>query len=124
MKEVFNKLLENSISPNTYYVLFCISNNIVPKHGVSKQLEVKRLQVGEWLTNDIKLTPKSIVLINEIEVFFKTSKKKTSKILLGDSFEETSMPNDNGQDVPVVEVIFKLSAPVEEGIYDYITGTN
>jgi len=88
MKEVFNKLLENSISPNAYYVLFCISNNIVPKHNVCKELEVKRLQIGEWLTDKNILTPKSIMLLKEIEAFFKASKKKTSKVLLGDNFEQ------------------------------------
>jgi hypothetical protein len=88
MKEVFNKLLENSISPNGYYVLFCISNNIVPKHSVCKELEVKRLQIDEWLTEKNELTSKAIILLKEIEAFFKASKKKTSKLLLGDTFEE------------------------------------
>lgn len=88
MNEVFNKLLENSISPNTYYVLFSIFNNIIPKHGVNKNLEIKRLQSDGWLTINNELTLKSTVLINEIESFFKVSKKKTSNVLLGDSFEE------------------------------------
>jgi len=88
MKEVFNKLLENSISPNAYYVLFCISNSIIPKHNVSKELEIKRLQVDEWLTVKNELTSKSIILLKEIEAFFKASKKKTTEVLLGDSFEQ------------------------------------
>ena len=88
MKEVFNKLLENSISPNAYYVLFSIYSNIVPKYNINKDLEIKRLQVDEWLTTDNHLTLKSETLITEIESFFKASKKKTSKLLLGDTFEE------------------------------------
>jgi hypothetical protein len=88
MKDVFNKLLKNSLSPNTYYVLYCISEKIVPNNGVSKDLEIKRLQGGGWLTEDNKLTEKSTILVKEINAFFKASKKKTSKVLMGEDFME------------------------------------
>ena len=50
MKDVFNKLLKNLINPNTYYVLHCINEGIIPNNGVSKNLEIKRLQLNGWLT--------------------------------------------------------------------------
>tara|TARA_R110002126_G_scaffold187106_3_gene335648 strand:- start:2714 stop:3307 length:594 start_codon:yes stop_codon:yes gene_type:complete len=88
MKDVFNKLLKNSLSPNTYYVLYCISEKIVPNNGVSKELEIKRLKSDDWLTEDLNITDKSNFLLKEIGAFFKNSKKKTSKGLMGDDFME------------------------------------
>ncbi len=38
-----------------------------------------------------------------------------------DSFEQTSMPADDGKEVSVVKMVFKLSHQVEEHLYAYIT---
>jgi len=38
-----------------------------------------------------------------------------------DSFEETSMPADEGRTVSVVKMVFKLSHQVEDRLFDYIT---
>jgi hypothetical protein len=88
MKDVFNKLLKNSLSPNTYYVLYCINEKIVPNNGVSKELELKRLRNDGWVTEDNVLTEKSTILLKEINAYFKASKKKTSKGLMGENFME------------------------------------
>ncbi len=40
---------------------------------------------------------------------------------IDDSFEQTSMPTEKGQNVSVVKINFKLSHQVEYSIYDYIT---
>ena len=37
------------------------------------------------------------------------------------SFEETMMQDDNGNDVSVVKIDFKMNTTVEDGIYDYLT---
>lgn len=88
MKDVFNKLQKNSLSPNTYYVLYCIGENLVPNKIVSTELEISRLQTDGWLTNDKQLTEKSTILLKEINGYFKVSKKKTSKTLMGEDFME------------------------------------
>ncbi len=38
-----------------------------------------------------------------------------------ESFEETTIENDKGADVPVVKVVLELITPVENAIFDYIT---
>ena len=38
-----------------------------------------------------------------------------------ESFEETTILDDNGKSVSVVKVIFKLNQPVEDSLYDYLT---
>jgi SOS-response transcriptional repressor LexA len=37
------------------------------------------------------------------------------------SFEETTIKNDQNQDVPVVKVILQLKTPVESSLYNYLT---
>jgi len=86
MKEVFNKLISKKLTPNTFYELHCIKNKIVPHKFVNKSLEINRLKEGEWLKDDLELTSKSIIFIDEINSYFKKSKKKTSLSLMGNDF--------------------------------------
>ena len=86
MTEIFIKLFQNGLTPNSYYVLHCIKEKIIPHASVNKELECKRLQTNQWLTEDLQLTDKSIIFTTEIDGFFKKSKKKTSKDLLGHNF--------------------------------------
>lgn len=86
MTEIFLKIIQNGLTPNSYYVLDCIKESITPHSSVNKELECKRLQSSEWLTEDLQLTDKSIIFTTEIDGYFKKSKKKTSKDLLGHNF--------------------------------------
>ena len=78
MTEIFDKLKEMNITPNTYYVLHCIKEDIIPASYVNKQLECTRLQNDGWLKEDLSLTAKSIIFMEEINSFFKKTKKKTT----------------------------------------------
>jgi hypothetical protein len=40
---------------------------------------------------------------------------------IDESFEETMMKDDNGNDVSLVKLDFKMNTSVEDGIYDYLT---
>ena len=99
MTEIFIKIIQQGLTPNAYYVLHCIKEKIVPHSSINKDLECKRLQSSAWLTEDLQLTDKSIIFTTEIEGYFKKSKKKTSKDLLGHNFMqnieayETIFPN-------------------------------
>ena len=86
MTEIFIKIIQQGLTPNAYYVLHCIKDKIVPHSSINKDLECKRLQSSAWLTEDLQLTDKSIIFTTEIDGFFKKSKKKTSKDLLGHNF--------------------------------------
>jgi hypothetical protein len=88
MQEVFDKLIKAGISPNAFYVLYCIHNKIVPDKFVNTSLEVSRLLSGNYLTESLELSGNSLKFIEEIDAFFKKSKKKTSKILMGDDFQD------------------------------------
>jgi hypothetical protein len=86
MTEIFTKIIENRLTPNTFYVLYCIKENIIPDKFINKELECTRLKNDLWITNNLELTSKSIIFIAEIDGYFKKSKKLTSKELMGDNF--------------------------------------
>jgi hypothetical protein len=86
MIELFIRLFSEGLSPNSFYVLYCIKENIVPHGSVNKELECKRLQTNHWLSESFELTEKSIIFITEIDGYFKKSKKRTSKDLMGHNF--------------------------------------
>jgi hypothetical protein len=86
MMEIFSKLIKEGLTPNSFYVLHCIHNKIVVANFVNKAIECKKLQSDQWLDENLELTHKSLIFISEIESYFRKSKKKTSKDLLGDEF--------------------------------------
>ena len=86
MKEIFDKLIKNELTPNSFYVLYCIKEKIVPNKFVNKSLEVKRLQQNNWLKDNLDLTSKSLIFMEEIGGYFKKSKKKSAKAIMGDDF--------------------------------------
>jgi len=86
MTEIFNKLIQENITPDTYYVLHCIKEKIVPNNFVNKHLQIEKLKRDKGLTENLTLTNKSLIFIEEINSFFKKIKKKTSQDLLGLDF--------------------------------------
>jgi len=83
MTEIFIKCIKEKITPNSFYVLYCINEKIVVSNFVNKALECKRLQNEEWLDENLKLTSKSLIFMSEINNYFKKAKKKTNESLLG-----------------------------------------
>ena len=86
MTEIFLKFIKEGITPNAYYILHCIKHKIMPNTYINKELEKKKLINDNWITNDLQITNKSIIFTDEIESYFKKSKKKTSKDLMGEIF--------------------------------------
>lgn len=86
MTDIFSKLLKVGLTPNSFYVLYCIKEKLTIANFVNKAIECKKLQSEAWLDNNLELTSKSIIFITEIDSFFRKNKKKTSKDLLGNEF--------------------------------------
>tara|TARA_R100001460_G_scaffold35433_1_gene68176 strand:+ start:138 stop:728 length:591 start_codon:yes stop_codon:yes gene_type:complete len=88
MDEIFNKLIKEKMTPNSLYVLHCIKEKVsVSKYLANSDLEVHRLKSEGWVKEDLELTSKSLIFMEELSSYFKKSKKKTSKDLMGDNFE-------------------------------------
>ncbi len=86
MTEIFNLMLKEGLTPNTFYILYCIKENTVPTKIINSKLESKKLLTNGWINEKLELTSKSIIFTGKIDSYFKKSKKKTSKALLGDNF--------------------------------------
>ena len=86
MTEIFARLIQEKITPNTYYVLHCIKEKIVPFKFVSKDLEISILISDNWLDENLQLTSKSLIFIEELNGYFKKTKKKASIDLMGTAF--------------------------------------
>ena len=87
MNDIFNKLIKESITPNSLYVLHCIKEKISVQKLVSPELEIIKLKSNGWLNEDLSFTSKSIIFMEEINSYFKKSKKKTSKDIMGNDFD-------------------------------------
>ena len=88
MGEIFFEISQMGLTPNMFYVLYCMHNKIVPDKSVNTSLEVAKLLSGNYLTESLELSGNSLKFIEEIDRYFKKSKKKTSKDLMGDSFQD------------------------------------
>lgn len=86
MTEIFTRLIQEGLTPNSFYVLHCIKEKTTVANFVNKAIECKKLQSDAWLDNNLQLTNKSLIFITEIDGYFKKSKKKTNTILLGTNF--------------------------------------
>jgi hypothetical protein len=87
MMDMFNMMLERELSPNQFFVLYCMQQSISP-NNVNLHQELRHLQNTEYLDQENKLLPKAISTIAKIESFFKIHKKKTSNQLLGEDFNK------------------------------------
>ena len=86
MDEIFNRLIKEKLTPNSLYVLHCIKNKVsVSKSLANSELEVYRLKSEGWINENLQLTSKSLIFMEELGSYFRKSKKKTSKDLMGDN---------------------------------------
>lgn len=87
MNDIFNLFIKYKITPNQFYVLYNIKEKIkTNSQYINLSIELSRLKNDEWLKEDNQLTSKSILLLQQVESFFKAQKKKTSMSLMGPEF--------------------------------------
>ena len=79
MQEVFNKLLKAGLSPNAFYVLYCIHNKIVPSDLVNASIEVAKLKSDKkrkYLLVILLLCFASILFFNNHRILFNKTAHK------------------------------------------------
>jgi len=87
MKEIYNIMIKNKITPNQIYLLNCIEENLSsPLINVS--LELRNLKKKGFIDGSNNIKEKGLKILSEIKSFYEVSKEKTSKIILGDNFHE------------------------------------
>jgi hypothetical protein len=85
MEEIFLKITNLGLTPNSLYILYSINKNTVPSPLVSSSIEIAKLTAGEWLVDGMP-SGKAVLLIQELDKYFKSSKKKTSVGIMGEDF--------------------------------------
>ncbi len=92
--EMFDKITSSDISPNQYYLLCCIRDNI-SAIKINLHLEIRSLVTKGFIislegnqTKGYKLTPEAHTLIDGLEKFFKINKTKTSNSVMGLGYKE------------------------------------
>jgi hypothetical protein len=86
MLESHTKIISAGLTPNRYYVLNCIYEDIKPNKLINSELECLILKNDDWLDDELKLTLKSTILIEELNNFVKNNNNKASEKLIGDKF--------------------------------------
>ncbi|MEQ8167851.1 MAG: DEAD/DEAH box helicase [Candidatus Eremiobacterota bacterium] len=115
-----------------YYKEECISKTTKYEDGFINNYEF------EWMSKSKRTlkSPDVLAIKNyknglRLPLFIKKSNGEGSDFYyMGDvtpideSFKQTTMPDDNGKNVSVVKVRFRMNQPVEDSIYEYITKSN
>ena len=81
--EMFNLITKEGLTPNQFYLLYSMREGISPFH-INLHQELRMLSSNAWISDENKLQPKSLLLVQQIEGFFKVQKKKTNSDLMGE----------------------------------------
>ncbi len=81
--EMFNLITKEGLTPNQFYLLYSMREGISPFH-INLHQELRMLSSNAWISDENKLQPKSTLLVQQIEGFFKVQKKKTNSDLMGE----------------------------------------
>ncbi len=81
--EMFNLITKEGLTPNQFYLLYSMRESISPSH-INLHQELRMLSSNAWISDENKLQPKSTLLVQQIEGFFKVQKKKTNSDLMGE----------------------------------------
>lgn len=79
----YNFLLKNQLSPNQHYILHCFKNNIRTVLINNTDLDISMLKAAGYLTNDLKLTEKSEIILDSVATLFKKTQGKNVVDLMG-----------------------------------------
>jgi len=87
MEIFFNKLTENNLTPNQYFALYLLNQKIDSKM-INIQYEKRTLKSDGWISEDEKLTEKTIELLSDVDNWFLKSSLKKTKKKMGENFQE------------------------------------
>jgi len=84
--EMFDEMTTAGLTPNQYYLMCCIRDSVTPLK-MNMHLELRNLKQNEWVTQENKLSPQAMTMIDKLEKLFKLNKRKTSSQLMTNDFK-------------------------------------
>jgi len=132
---VFNHIAEVMLTPNQFYVLYCMNQGITaPLINMHQELRV--LTGAGWLTShpdssgmfNYQPQPKALSLISKIDSYFGVQVKKSNNGLMGQDFEANAekyneifprmkLPSNKPARSPIKEIVLAFREFFKE--YDY-----
>lgn len=76
MQKLLEKIVENNISPNGLYLLYCIENKNKPKH-INENLELRLLVADGFINSDFEITDKGNSILDRIDASYEISEDNT-----------------------------------------------
>lgn len=131
---IFNHIAEAELTPNQYYLLYCIKQGTTAPF-INIHQDIRHLVVNGWLKdetdatgNHYTLEPKSLSLISKIDSYFGVQVKKSNNALMGQDFEANALkyneifpkmklPSNKPARSPLKEIITAFREFFKE--YDY-----
>lgn len=131
---VFNHITEAGLTPNQYYLLFCINQGITAP-TVNLHQELRGLIGNEFISQhfddngqNLILQPKALSLISKIDSYFGVQLKKSNNGIMGQDFEANALkyneifprmklPSNKPARSPLKEIIAAFREFFKE--YDY-----
>lgn len=131
---VFNHIADAKLTPNEFYMLYCLKDGISPPN-INTHQELRSLITGGFLgqhfdTNgqNLVLQPKALSLISKIDSYFGVQVRKSNNGLMGEDFEANAekynqifprmkLPSNKPARSPLKEIIVAFREFFKE--YDY-----
>lgn len=82
MEKLFNHILKHGLTPNGLYLLYNMREK-VSTILINHTVELAKLLAGGWITQNKELTSKATDLLVEVEAYFKKTRAKVQKAVLG-----------------------------------------
>lgn len=88
MMEMFRIITEAGLSPDQFYLLYCMSENVASV-SINIPMNLRMLILQEWVKDETGYTiqPKGHTLLQQVSSFFTVQKKKTSNQVLGTDYD-------------------------------------
>ena len=131
---LFNMMIEEKLTPNQFYVLYCINYGLTSPN-INMHQEIRHLIIDEWIVKQesgYTVTPKTASLISKLESYFGVHLKKSNNSIMGADFEANAEKYNNifpriklgsnkAARAPIKEIIPAFRWFFEEYSYDWDT---
>jgi len=128
---VFNHITEAGLTPNQFYLLYCMHQSISAP-SLNLHQELRALQADLWIVFKnvglYDLQPKALSLISKVDSYFGVQVKKSNNTLMGEDFEANAqkyneifprmkLPSNKPARSPLKEIVIAFREFFKE--YDY-----
>jgi len=125
---IFNHMTEAKLTPNQFYLLYCLKEGITAP-TINTHQELRALLVDHWVKDSTyELEPKALSLISKVNSYFGIQVKKSNNSIMGDDFElqaeaynvifpRMKLPSNKPARSPLKEIIRAFREFFKE--YDY-----